>query len=177
MLSNYKYTEAEKKQLVKSMTVIVDTREQNCKHILDYFDKAGISYVRQALKYGDYSFFVPKNDTLAIPRDVYFDKEIVVERKGSLEELTGNLSAKDRDRIEKEFSLAPVNKVLMIEGSSYSDMVRGNYRSEYSNKAFWASLHTFWFKYNIPFVFISDKKDSGIFIRGYFEYYLKNILR
>lgn len=177
MLSNYKYTDGEKKELLKTLTVIVDTREQNCDHILKYFDKAKIPYVRRTLNYGDYSFYIPKNESLSIPRDIYFDKEIVVERKGSLEEISGNLSAKDRDRFEKELCLCPPNKVLMVEGGSYSDMIHGNYRTSYSNKAFWASLHKFWHKYSIPFVFMPVKEDSGVFIRGYFEYYLKNILR
>lgn len=176
MLSNYKYTDKEITELVKSMVILIDTREQNCKHITDYFDKAKIGYKVKRLGYGDYSFCIPKNPELSIDRDLYFDKEIVVERKGSLEELSGNFT-KERDRIEKEFCLAPVHKVLLIEGGSYSDMLHGRYDTSYSNKSYWATLHSFWHKYNIPFVFMPDNRDSGFFIRGYFEYYLKNIIR
>ena len=60
----------------------------------------------KSLSYGDYSFYIPKNDSLSIPRDRYFDKKIIDERKGLLEELSGNLT-KERDRLEKELSLAP----------------------------------------------------------------------
>ena len=67
-------------------------------HITSYFDKAKIPYKKKALQYGDYSFLIPKNEDLSIPRDLVFHNEIVIERKGSLEELSGNLT-KERDRL------------------------------------------------------------------------------
>lgn len=178
MLDLYKYTDKEIDEIIKSMVVLYDTREHEGKnnHILNYFDKAGISYKKKKLDYGDYSFMIPKNEDLGIPRDCYFSKHIVIERKASLEEFSGNLT-NGRDRIEKEFSLAPVNKVLLIEGGDYSDMVHGRYNTNYSNKSYWATIHSFWHRYNIPIIFMPDTSSSGIFIRGYFEYYLKNILR
>ena len=77
-------------ELVKSIVILVDTREKENQHILDYFDKKGIKYKKRALEYADYSFMIPENEALNIPRDLYFDKECVVERKGSLEELSTN---------------------------------------------------------------------------------------
>lgn len=176
MLDKYKYTDKELDELIKSLTILVDTREKSNQHLLEYWDSKGILHRKKALDYGDYSFMIPKNEALNIPRDVYFDKEIVVERKGSLEEISGNLT-KERDRLEKEFSLAPKNKVLLLENANYSDVITGNYNTQYNKKSFWASLHSFWFKYNIPIFFMPDNKYSGVFIRGYFEYYLKNYLR
>ena len=101
MLSKYKYTDRELEELIKSMVILIDTREKQNSHLIEYWDKKGILYKKKSLDYGDYSFYVPKNEALNIPRDVYFDKEIVVERKGSLEEISGNLT-KERDRLEKE---------------------------------------------------------------------------
>ncbi len=176
MLSKYKYTDKELEELIKSMVILIDTREKQNSHLIEYWDKKEILYKKKSLDYGDYSFYIPKNEALNIPRDVYFDKEIVVERKGSLEEISGNLT-KERDRLEKEFSLAPKNKVLLLENANYSDVVTGNYNTQYNKKSFWASLHSFWFKYDIPIFFMPDNKYSGVFIRGYFEYYLKNYLR
>ena len=101
---------------------------------------------------------------------------LLIVKPRSLEEISGNLT-KERDRLEKEFSLAPKNKVLLLENANYSDVVTGNYNTQYNKKSFWASLHSFWFKYDIPIFFMPDNKYSGVFIRGYFEYYLKNYLR
>lgn len=178
MLDLYKYTDKEIEEIIKSMIILYDTREHEGKndHILNYFDKVGIKYKKKKLDYGDYSFMIPKNEELGIPRDCDFSKYIIVERKASLEEFSGNLT-NGRDRVEKEFALAPANKVLMIEGGGYSDMVNGRYNTKYNNKSYWASIHSFWHKYNLPTVFMPDPKCSGMFIRGYFEYYLKNILK
>lgn len=175
-MSRYKYTDREEGDILRSITVLVDTREKANKHITDYFDKAGIKWEKKALKYGDYSFFVPANPELAIDRDLYFDNEIMIERKGSLEELSSNLT-QERDRIEKEFALAPPHKVLLIENASYEDIVNGNYDTSYNNKAYWATVHALWHKYNIPTFFMKNNKYSGFFIRGYFTYYLKESMK
>lgn len=158
------------------MTILIDTREQKCDHIMDYFDKSKIAYKKKALPYGDYSFYIPQNDKLAIPRDLIFYNDIIVERKGSLEELSGNFT-KERDRLEKELALAPKEKVMIVENSTYADMVKGNYNTQYNNKSFWASIHSLWHKYDIPVIFMPDKECTGFFIRGYFTYYLKGWLK
>lgn len=163
-------------ELISSMTIIVDTREQKNNHITDYFDRKKINYKRKALNYGDYSFMIPANEKLSIPRDLYFNNSCVVERKASLEEISGNLT-NGRDRFEKELCLAPKTKVLLIENASYEDIATGNYNTQYNRKSFIASIHSFWFKYNIPVMFMKDNKYSGLFIREYFEYYLKNYLK
>ena len=176
MLSKYKYTDKEIEELIKSIVILVDTREKQNSHLIEYWDKKGILYKKKSLDYGDYSFYIPQNEELNIPRDIYFDKEIFVERKASLEEISNNLT-KERDRFEKKLCLAPKTKVLLIENANYSDIATGNYNTQYNKKSFWASIHSFWFKYNIPIFFMPDNKWSGLFIRGYFEYYLKNYIR
>lgn len=176
MIQNFKYTDKEMEELIQSMVILVDTRERKADHILEYFDKKNISYKKKALDYGDYSFMIPANEKLSIPRDLVFTNKVVVERKANLEEISNNLT-KERDRFEKELCLAPKTKVLLLENANYSDIATGNYNTQYNKKSFWASIHSFWFKYNIPIFFMPDNKWSGLFIRGYFEYYLKNYLR
>lgn len=158
------------------MVILVDTREQKNDHITNIFDKNKIFYKKKALDYGDYSFMLPKNGDLSILRDMYFDKKVCIERKASLEEISGNLT-KGRDRFEKELCLSPKTKVLLIENANYSDVATGNYQTQYNKKSFLASLHSFWFKYNAPIMFMPDNKYSALFIKKYFEYYLKNYLR
>lgn len=176
MIRQYKYTDKERKELLKSMGILVDTREQKNDKILEYFDRMKIPYKKKALECGDYSFYIPKNEELGIFRDLYYDKDIMVERKGSLNELSGNFT-KGRAELEKEFALAPRNKVLMVENASYGDLINGKYSTEYSTKSFWATYHTFWHRYNIPIIFVPSQDESGYFIRGYFTYYLKSLLR
>ena len=77
------------------------------------------------LDYGDYSFKLPENTELGILRDLFFTDEIIVERKNSLEELSGNYST-ERNRIKAEFAGAPSKKVLLIENGTYSKMVGVN---------------------------------------------------
>ena len=175
MLENFKYTDKEIDEIVKSLTVLVDTREKDNRHILDYFTKKNIPFKKKALSQGDYSFYIPKNDSLSITRDYYFDKEVCIERKGSLEEVSSNLS-QQRDRFEKELSIYKGNMILLIENANYSDIIDGKYKTQYNKKSFWASLHSFWFRYKIPFEFMPNRDYSGVFIRGMFTYYLKNKL-
>lgn len=73
--------------------------------------------------------------------------------------------------------MAPKRKILLIENANYADVVTGNYNSKYSQKAFWATLHTFQSRYDMPVIFMPDPKYTGVYIRGYFTYYLKEVLR
>ena len=76
MISCYKYSDKEMDELISSMIILVDTREKKNSHITDSFDKNGICYKKKALEYGDYSFVLPQNESLAIPRDMYFDQKV-----------------------------------------------------------------------------------------------------
>lgn len=157
------------------MVILIDTREKVNDHITETFDKYGIAYKKKALDYGDYSFMIPADKDLSIPRDLLFTHKVVVERKASLEEISGNLT-KDRARFEKELALAPKDKVLLIENARYEDVVDGRYKTDYNKKSFLGTLHSFWFKYNIP-IFFLDNKYSALFIKKYFEYWFKNYLK
>lgn len=177
ILGKYKYTESEEKELLSSIVILVDTREKKNDHIIAYFDKYDIPYKKKALKQGDYSFFLPKNDALSIVRDTYFDSEIIIERKANLNELSNNLS-NDRSRFEEEFSIAKAHKkYLLIENANYSDVVQGNYDTQYNKKSFLASLHSFNHKYDLEIVFIPDHNYTPIYIYGTMQYYLRNQLK
>ena len=85
MIEQYKYTDSEINTLIKSQVILVDTREKANEHILKVFDKNNIPYKIKALERCDYSFYLPANEELNIPRDLYFDKEVALERKASLD--------------------------------------------------------------------------------------------
>lgn len=157
--------------------ILVDTREKVNSHITDYFDAHNIPWKKKALSQGDYSFYVPANPELSIPRDMYYTDEIIVERKASLEELSNNLST-ERDRFEKELSLMKAKtRYLLIENASYKDVVEGNYETQYNKKSFLGSLHSFNHKYGLQICFLNNSQYSPIFIYGVMQYYLRNKIR
>lgn len=173
----YKYTETEEKQLLSSIVILIDTREQKNEHIVDYFTKHKIPFKKKALSHGDYSFYLPKNDELSIFRDIYFDNEIIVERKANLNELSNNFS-NERNRFEEEFAISKAHKkYLLIENANYSDVVQGNYDTKYNKKSFIGSLHSFNHKYDLEIVFIPDCLFTPIYIYGTMQYYLRNKLK
>lgn len=176
MIKKYYYTDKEKNQLLKSIVPIVDTREQQNTHITDWFDKKKIQWKSKALKQGDYSFYLPANPELNIDRDLYFDKEIIIERKNSADELAVNFS-KHRTRFEEEMATFPGKKYLLIENCTYGDIVSGNYRSEYAAKSYAATLHTFNHRYDLEIVYMPDKQLSGMWIYSTFLYWLREVLR
>ena len=176
MLTHYKYTDKEKDELVKSMTVIVDSRERQNSHIVNWFEKNNVRYETKALKNGDYSFYVPANEKLNIDRDLYYDRHIMIERKASLEELSGNI-AQNRARFEEELATFSGKKYLMIENSNYEDIVQKKYTTDLSPKAYLATIHTYNHRYGIELMFMPDPEYSAVYIYGVLSYYLKSQLR
>ena len=175
MFNKFKYTDKEKDQLLKSIIILIDSREKSCDHISKYFDEKKIPYKSKKLNFGDYSYFIPKNEELNIPRDMFFDNEISIERKGSLEELSGNFSA-DRDRFEKELSLYKGKMHLLIENSSYDDIYNNNYKTQYNKKSYMGSLHSFALRYDLSIMFMPKNECSGVYIFCVCYYHLKSLL-
>lgn len=172
----YKYTDKEIDEITNSMVILVDTREKENSHIIEWLDKKKIAHKSKALSNGDYSFYIPMNSELNIERDLYFDKQIMIERKSSLEELSGNLTT-NRSRFEEEMATYLGKKYLLIENANYQDVVNNNYDTKFGNKAFLASLHSFDHRYDLQNIFMPDKSYSGLYMYGVFKYFLKNTIR
>lgn len=170
----YSFSDSEIKQLLSSMVILVDTREQQNGHILNYFDSKKISYKEKKLDYGDYSAYLPKNEGLGIQRDIFLSAAI--ERKNSVDELAG--SVKERIRFENELIQEQHSPfVLMVEDSEgYEKIVRGAYRSQYKAKALLGSLKSFETKYSFQTVFISPKT-AGNYLYYHFYYLFRNVLK
>ena len=176
IIRNYKYTDTEKNKLLKSIVVLVDTRENKNDHITEWFEKKKIKYEAKALGNGDYSFYLPKNSELNIDRDLYFDRDIMIERKASADELALNFT-KHRSRFEEELATYKGKKYLMIESTRYSDIVSENYRSQYKGASYLATLHTFSHRYDMDVVFMPENKYSGLWIYMTLTYWLRERLR
>lgn len=118
---------------------------------------------------------MPKNPELNIDRDLYFDKEIMIERKASADELAGNFT-KHRARFEEELATFQGKKYLMIENNTYADIAEGKYRSEYVPKSYIATLHTFNHRYDLELAFVRER-EAGLWIYSTLVYWLRELLR
>lgn len=176
MAINYCYTSKELEELLKSIVILIDTREKENLHITDYFYNKGISYKTQKLDFGDYCFMLPSNPSMGIMKNITFKNKLTFERKASLEELSNNLTHK---RVEFENELIKASKCkmyILIENSSYKDIVEHKYDTQYDAKAYIATLKTFETRYNLNVNFISSAC-SGNFIYHTCYYYLREYLK
>lgn len=176
-MKQYKYDIESIKKLTKQMIVLYDTREKRNEHILSYFDKQGITYRKEKLDFGDYTFLLPSAATGQ--GDIYFHDSIVIERKASLEELSGNLAQK-RAQFETEFLKARntgAKIYLMVEDvGGYSSIISHKYDTQFTPVSFMSSLKTFEHRFGANIQFI-DKQYSGYFIISTFQYYAREILK
>lgn len=179
MTFNY-YTAKQVEDIVKDMIILVDTREKENAHILDYFNKKKVYYTERALESGDYSVMLPANETLGFTLPQTLNKPIFgglfIERKNSLEELAGNLG-RFRDRFENELQrMKGAEKHLIIEGGSWEDINRGNYDAGVTPKAYYNSLLTFQSRYDLHIHFVRPLM-TGPLIRGICENKIKEVFQ
>lgn len=173
-MRKYKFSVEDIKRLLKQIVILVDSREKKNSHILEYFEKNGIAYRKEKLEYGDYTFLIPTTDG-----DIYFHRDCVLERKASLEELSGNL-AQERERFEKEFLKAGndgAKTYLMVEApGGYSDIIGHKYRTEFTPAAYMASLKTWESRFDCNVQFIASEY-SGYYIYSTFVYFAREALK
>jgi ERCC4-type nuclease len=175
MIECYRYSDTELKQILQSLTIVVDTRENANKHVLDYFTEKKISFITQKLDFADYSCFIPANSELGVIRDTYLN--CFLERKGSIEELSGNF-CNDRDRLESEFLRAKGNRLIMMieEQSGLEKIIEHKYDTQYNEKSFLASLFSFAHRYGIDVHFV-NKKYAGMFVYMQMYYFTREFLK
>ena len=139
----YKFKDKEIATIKKNLVVLIDTREQRNEHIKEFFEKKNINFKIHKLDFGDYSIMIPKNAIEGLERDIYFDRDIVIERKANIDELASNFK-EDGVRIKTE--MAHINKYnirsyLFIEDPNYDFNIRsGNYRSNYKPESLYARI-------------------------------------
>lgn len=171
----YKFSEKEVKDIENSIIILCDTRERESTHILSYFDKNNIPYQIQKLDFGDYSFKIPSNTFKGQQREIYFDREYVIERKASIDELAGNFKD-DAARLRKE--LSHINKYnikcdLLVENPNFElDILKENYRSQYKGETLYNRIYkTIQSEYGVP-IFPQHKAMMGRKIEHLFRDYI-----
>ncbi|KAF6604301.1 MULTISPECIES: ERCC4 domain-containing protein [Bacillus] len=171
---HYNYSETELKEILNSMVIIVDTREQKNQHVLEYLRKKKALIKFKGMKTGDYSAMIPKNEEYGISRDMYLNAAI--ERKNGVDELVQSI--KDRSRFENELIRASRHPfTLLVEDlEGYQKILNGKYRSKYEPKALLGSLKTFEVRYGFSTVFISPNA-TGNYIYHHFHYMARELLK
>lgn len=153
--------------------VVVDSREQKCQHITDYFNDKKIPYTVEKLDFGDYTI---KTNCFDAGREYYLQDVCTIERKANLNELSGNL-AHERTRMESEFMRARGKIWLLIENANYQDIIEHKYDTKYNPKSFIATLKSFETRFNLSTHFQKDTTYTGHFIYQTLIYALRNQLK
>lgn len=156
----------EQRQVLDSMVVLVDNREQPTKRAEERYKLFGSPYERATLSYGDYTY----NATLPSGKPLFdtsktIEPLIAVERKESLDELA-QCFTRGRDRFQREFERATANKAqifLLVENASWENLLNGKYRSRFNAKAFEASVLAWSIRYGLQLIFCKEES-SGILI-------------
>lgn len=157
-------TDKQISDILKDITVIVDTREQKNDHILDFFCEESIPYKKEKLDTADYSFILPNYPEIGM------DKKVLIEKKNSLTEIAGNFTS-GRERFQREFERVTDEQIhLIVEDATWKKVKNGSYRSQLPSKAMMASLLTWNIRYNCPVWFVGrDESPELIYKLMYYE--------
>ena len=173
----YRFTDREIKELLKNLTILIDTREQKG-HVKSWLDSNKIKNKSQKLDYGDYSCFIPPVEGITT-RPIYFDRDIVIERKKDIDELVNNLKD-NASRIKSEF--AHLNKYktkyyIFLEDNLFDNhLENGNYTSQYKSSTLQARLISLQCEYN-TIIRPINKEYIAKNIYLYLYYEARNILK
>jgi len=136
---------------LETLTLLVDTREQDTLYFRRRMKQTGIPYIRRKLEFGDYSAACVLEDG----QELDFSGSVAIERKMSLDELC-QCYTKGRKRFEREFLRAKeagAKLYLLIEGGSWEKALLGDYRSRMAPNAFVASLTAWLARYDCQVIF------------------------
>ena len=166
-------TPKEMENILNTIFLLVDTREQPTERYYKRLDAVGFPYRRQKLDFGDYSCGYLAQDG----SEVLLDKELVIERKMNLDEICGNFT-KGRDRFAREFERAAKNgaKVhLIVENGNYEKILNGKYRSKLNSNSLLASFLAFADRYDIS-VHFCKSDTTPVLMNKIFYHHVRNKL-
>lgn len=167
------YTHFEIDRMLDSMTVLVDTREQDTPALRARLNGLGRPFKRCKLDYGDYSAEIIKPDGTVISAA----KKIAVERKMSLDELCSCFT-KERSRFEREFIRAKNDGArmhLLIENASIDKAMDHEYGSKMAPKSLTSSIDAWSERYDIK-VWFCQRRHIGERIGSILRYGIKVLL-
>lgn len=141
---------AEIQQVLDTLTLIVDTREQDTPLFRKRMKQIEIPYIRRKLDYGDYSAKVIDVDG----SEIDLSSQFAVERKMSIDELAQNMT-RSRSRFIREFeraAAAGAKTYLLVENASWEKAYSGEYRTQVNPNALTASMIAWLARYNCQLI-------------------------
>lgn len=153
------------KEVLRSFTVLIDTREQPTDRARRRYESFDVPYTRATLSYGDYTY----NVVLPNGRPIFDTAQTInplcaVERKMNLDELAGCFTT-GRQRFQHEFERARANNCrmhLICENASWENLLAGKYRSRMHPNAFAASLTAWMVRYDMNVIFCKEESSGRI---------------
>ena len=165
--------------VLSSMTVLVDSREQNTDRARWRYASIGLPVERCTLDYGDYSYNATLPDGRRIcDTSIRIRPAVAVERKMNLDELAMCFGT-GRERFEKEFDRAAgagAQMWLMVEGGSWESIYDHRYRSRMTPRSLAGSIMAFCCRYDLRLIFCTERT-TGKIIRGILERHLEDRLK
>jgi len=152
-------THFEEMNILNSMEILVDTREQATSKAMQRYNSFGVPYSRATLSYGDYAAnFKLLDGSMLHDTSKTIHPFCAVERKMNLDELA-QCFTHSRERFEREFQRATEKGCfihLICEEGSFEKIEGHKYNSKFPPKAFLASITAWQRRYNIHFHFCSS---------------------
>ena len=154
--------------VLATMTVLVDSREQDTERARWRYNSIGLPVERCVLDYGDYSY----NATLPDGRQIVDISERVkpmlsIERKMSIDELATCFTT-GRKRFEREFDRAKAAGAriwLLVENGSWEAVYDHRYNSKMLPQSLSGSIIAFCRRYDSQIVFCTERT-TGRIING-----------
>lgn len=148
---------AEIEDVMKTFTILTDTREQPTERAKLRYKQFGCPYKRQKLDFGDYGAAIYLNGKeLIVPAKI--------ERKMNLTEICGNFT-QERARFTREFERAAEAKekiIILVENSSWEMAYAGQYRSHMHPNSLIASMLAWLARYNCQIIMCKSETSGRI---------------
>jgi len=152
-------------ECLKSMSIIVDSREQPSKKAERRYDLFSVPYDRHTLDYGDYTYnFTLPNGKRLFDANTSVKGHCVIERKMNLEELS-QCYAQQRGRFQREFERAKENNAsvyLLVENATWENLINGKYKTKLNPKAYTASITAWMARYNCKIIFCKSETSGKL---------------
>lgn len=150
---------------LRSLQIIVDTREQPSKRAQKRYEAFQCPYIRQKLNYGDYAynFKLPSGKWL-YDENKPVSADVVIERKADLNELS-QCFCQSRKRFEEEFKRAAekgATVYLLVEDASWENIINGKYSTKFNAKAYTSSMLAWIARYNIKPIFCKSETSGKL---------------
>ena len=163
------YTHFEVRDALESLTVLIDTREQDTMNLRRRM-KDFPHWRREKLDAGDYSGeYTVEGETHSLP--------VSIEREMNLDELCQCFTS-GRERFQREFErgkAAGIKMYLLIENADWSKVFDGSYRSRLNPNALIASIIAWSIRYDLQFIFCKPD-ECGRIIYKILYYHAKEVL-